>query len=479
MRKNTQVFVFIIFFICAWSAVAAEKPADYAYGAPVEASGSEALYELTLPPNAYRGVARRDLADVRVFNNAGEVVPYAWRPRRTATTDVPAPLTLTLFPLKATVGTDVDGLSVRVRRSASGAVSVDVKSDGGDAVSEKRVIAYLVDLSSEERTLRAIDFDWNATENFSGKLRMDASDDLANWRTLIAGAPMVSLEIAGQRLQQKRVELPAQKAKYLRLSWVNEGEKRAMPEITAATGELSGKIVEAPREWMKINAAAGEKPGEYVFDLRGQFPVDRLRVDLPDVNTIAQIEILTRDKSDQPWHVVTRGVAYRLRQSGGEIVSPELPVNATAERYWLLRVDQRGGGIGSGMPVLNAGWVPHQLVFAARGTPPFTLAYGNRMAQPASYAIETLIPGYRDDGGAKIAAAKTGTQQTVNVQSAAAQPQKELGGATRLQEQVDWKHWSLWGVLVLGVLILGVMAWRLVKQLGAPHAADTQKRESP
>ena len=110
------------------------------------------------------------------------------------------------------------------------------------------------------------------------------------------------------------------------------------------------------------------------------------------------------------------------------------------------------------------------MVFAARGSPPFTLAYGNRSAQAGALPIESLIPGYREDAGASVRAAKTGVQQVVNVQAASAQPQKELGGQARLQEQVDWKRWSLWGVLGLGVLVLGVMAWRLVKQLGSATA---------
>ena len=81
-----QVFVFIMFFISAALVQAAEKPTDYAYGLKIEASGSEALYDVTLPPAVYQGVTRRDLGDVRVFNGADEVVPYAWRPRRTEKT---------------------------------------------------------------------------------------------------------------------------------------------------------------------------------------------------------------------------------------------------------------------------------------------------------------------------------------------------------------------------------------------------------
>lgn len=466
----SQVHVFIMCFVASTFAVAAEKPADFAYGLKIEASGSEALYDVSLPPAVYQGVTRRDLGDVRVFNAAGEVVPHAWRPRRTEKADAGATAVLTLFPLKAAAGASVDGLAISVRRSASGAVSVDVKSVGAPAAA-RQTVGYLIDLNAYDRALRAIELDWKATEGFSGKLRIDASDDLANWRTLVTGAPLVSLEVGGQRLQQKRVELPQQKAKYLRLAWVSEGAKSLLPELIAASGELAEKFIEAPREWSKFSAARGDKTGEYVFDSKGQFPIDRLRLELPEPNTVVQVEVLARDKADQQWRSVARGVAYRLRQAGGEIASPDIQVGASSERWWMIRVDQRGGGLGGGTPVLNAGWAPHQLVFAARGASPFTLAYGNRGAQGAAQLgaipIESLIPGYREDAGAAVRAAKTGAQTIVNVQAASAQAQKELGGEARLQEQIDWKRWSLWGVLGLGVLVLGAMAWRLVKQLGS------------
>jgi Protein of unknown function (DUF3999) len=463
-----KAMVFIALFLFATGAWSAEKPIDYAYGLKIEASGSEALYDVSLQPAVYQGVTRRDLGDVRVFNGAGEVVPHAWRPRRTEKADAGATVPLTLFPLKAAADASIDGLSINVQRSASGVVSVDVKSASTPAA-VLQTVAYLIDMSQHDRALRSIELDWKTSEGFSGKLRIDASDDLSIWRTLVSAAPLLNLEVGGQRLQQTHIELPQQKAKYLRLAWVADGAKNASPEITAASGALAEKFTEAAREWAKFspeqNTKADAKDNEYVYDFKGYFFMDRFRLELPQANTIVQIELFARDKAEQPWRSVSRGVAYRLRQAGSEIVSPDLQIGASSERFWMIRVDQRGG-----MPVLHAGWVPHQLVFAARGAPPFTLAYGNRAAQGGSLPIESLIPGYRDDAGASVRVAKTGALPVVNVQTAASQAQKELGGATRLQEAIDWKRWSLWVVLGLGVLVLGAMAWRLMRQLGAVAA---------
>jgi Protein of unknown function (DUF3999) len=464
--------VAICLLAAAGAALAAERPADFAYGIPLEADGKEALYEVTLPVSAYRGVVRADLADVRVFNGTGEVVPHAWRPRRTAGTEAVNPVALTLFPLRAEEGTSVDGISIRVRRDAGGGSSIDVTSIAARPGSAKRTVGYLIDLTRLDNALHAIELGWQRPpDGFAAKLRVDGSDDLGSWRTLVAAAPLVDLEVAGQQLQQKRVELPRQKVKYLRLSWVPQGTA-ALPELASASGEPVDKATEAAREWFVAESAKGGKPGEYLFDLRGHQPIDRVRLHLPEPNTVVQVELLARDSSDQPWRMVTRSVAYRLRRDGSEITNSDLPVAVTTRRYWLLQVDQRGGGLGSGAPKLEAGWVPHTLVFAARGEPPFQLAYGNREAKPGGYPIGTLIPGYRDATGPRIRAAKAGTQQTINVSSARALEQQKLGGEVRLEEAVDWKRWSLWGSLVLGVLVLGAMAWRLMRQLDAGKSAS-------
>lgn len=483
-----RLIICIGLFLSALFAQAAEKPSDYAYGLSIEASGSEALYDLTLPPAVYEGVTRRDLGDVRVFNGSGEMVPYAWRPRRVETAGIREGKQLTLFPLKAAAGANPESLSINLRRGGSGAVSFDVKSGDAPAAAQE-IVAYLVDVSdifAMDRALRVIELDWKAVEGFSGRLRIDAGDDLANWRTLVAGAPLLNLEVGGQRLQQKRVELPQYKAKYLRLSWVREyaisGVPSVTPELTKASGELAEKFVEATREWRKFTASKGARDGEYLFDLKGHFPVDRLRLELPQVNTIAQVEVLAHDTTEQPFRSVAHGVVYRLNRSGSEVHSPDIPVSALAQRWLIIKVDQRGGGLGAGVPILNTGWVPHQLVFAARGVPPYTLAYGNRAiqggAQQGAIPIESLIPGYREDTGASVPTAKT-SQRIVTVQGMQAQPQKELGGQSRLQAQVDWKRWSLWGVLGLGLLVLGAMAWRLMKQLGSAPGGAPGKDEKP
>src|ERR1700722_18126385 len=58
-------------------AAAELSPSDFASGMPVVTSAEAAAYRVALPLAVYQGSAHESLADIRVFNAGGEVVPYA------------------------------------------------------------------------------------------------------------------------------------------------------------------------------------------------------------------------------------------------------------------------------------------------------------------------------------------------------------------------------------------------------------------
>jgi hypothetical protein len=442
---------------------AAERPQDFAYAIAIQADAQDALYQVEIPAAVYRGVTRADLGDLRVFNAQGEIVPHAFKPRATGSAEKAAAIELPLFPLYAESGVEVEGMDVRIQKRADGTI-VNIVSHGKNVAAQRKLRGYVLDASGLAKPLQALSFDWtSAGEGFAGKVRIEGSDDLARWNVLVPDAPLVSLEFGGHSLQQKRVELRAQKHKYLRVSWP---QNQKPLELVSVRAEPAASIVEAQRVWQAFAApSAGGKTGEYEYDLGGHFPFDRARVELPQVNTLAQLQMLSRSKPDENWRPVTNATVYRLRREGEDLKSPDIVASGRGERYWLLRVDQKGGGIGAGVPVLNIGWVPQQLVFTARGAGPFQLAYGNREAKAVAYPIDSLIPGYKTETELRVKPAKLGEPVT-------------LAGVSRLREPVDYRKWALWASLVLGVAVLGWMAYRLSRQMVKPHP-DSAEQSPP
>ena len=437
---------------------AAEQPRDFAYGIPLRTSGQDALQQLELPRAVYEGVVHPDLSDLRVFNGAGEVVAHAFRPRVITTKEKPGPVAATLFPIRSDESTGVEGVELHLERRGDRTV-VDLRTRQGRPARDAKLVGYLADARALDKPIRAVVLELPAAaDQIFARVTIEASDDLRQWSPLASGAPVVRLASGGERLEQLRIEVSPRRAKYLRVSWPGRSGSLELAGLAVEPGELA---VAAPRQWKQLaGVAAKDKPGEYEFDLGGQFPVDRLRIGLPQQNTVASVQLLVRSKPADPWRHVTTATAYRLIRDGDELTSADSEIGALPDRYWLARVDQRGGGIGGGPLALSAGWVPHRLVFASRGQGPFQLAYGSRDAKSTAFPIATLVPGYRDEEEAQprivIGAAQT-----------AAEPRR-LGGEAVTRERVDWKRWTLWGSLVLGVVVLGWMALRLGRQMSRP-----------
>lgn len=440
--------------LAAAAVCSADAPSDYATGIALELPGKEAFYRVELPLAVHAG-ARADLADLRIFNAHGETVPYALGAWRDAdgTAVKPTLLVVPRFPLKAGSDNGLPALDVKIEQNTNGKVIAIRSGNAAGVTSDSaKTIAYLFDVSAIKQAVQAVVVDWPASaKGYSVQGHLEASDDLKTWQPL-AAAPLLEMRFAGQQLMQKRLAFPAGHYHYLRLV-ANE----ALPEFSLTQVEaLAAATPPAPpRRWHEVTATPGEKPGDYVFDLGAPLALTGLCLQLPQINTVAPIELRVRDHRNAAWQHVTSTVVYRLERDGKEIASPMLELSPQSGRYWLLHVDPRAGGIGAGLPTLKAGWTPRQLIFVARGRGPFTLAFGNRDAPATHLPLASLLPGYKTGAETALPAARL---------LAAA----SLGGKNAANPDhpaTDWKKRALWGVLGLGVLLLAGMAWGLMRQM--------------
>ena len=92
------------------------------------------------------------------------------------------------------------------------------------------------------------------------------------------------------------------------------------------------------------------------------------------------------------------------------------------------------------------------------------LAYGSSTALSNALPIQTLVPGY-----------DTPAAPAIGCRQAAKHQRRGIGGSRALDQTVDAKRWLLWSTLVLGVVVLGWMAWRLSRQMSAT-GVDTMPR---
>lgn len=430
------------------------------YRAPIAAPEGHSHYTLRLPAAVYAGVERSDLGDLRVLNGLGEPVPYAFLPREPSGKAPVQAAPAKLFPLYGREAQGVEGVKLDVVRSAGGTV-IRLAESPKTKTAGRKLLGYIADAGEDEKPIEALALDWRAPAGFNGSAKVEASDDLARWQTLVQDAPILDLAHAGERLERRRIELRGRKARYLRLSFARVPEGFTLRGVRV---ERRGARAEPEREWKRLAAAQAAARDEYRFEAGGRYPADRIRLRLPQQNTVARVQIYSRDADEQPWRHRASATVYRLQRDGAAVTNPEVPVPAVADRHWRVKADPRGGGLGAGAVALELGWIPHELVFAARGAAPFALEFGQRRAGPEALPIASVVPGFEADKPLAAQLATVGAAEPAGAQAEFLSD--PLGWLRAMLGGGRGKTWLLWLVLGAGVLAVAWMALRLLRELG-------------
>src|SRR6185436_15524752 len=110
--------------------------------------GGEALYRIELPVAVYAGVQHADLSDLRVFNAAKELVPFALAEAAPPAANPAETFSPPVFPVWAIPGKRIDQLDVRIEQKEDGTVT-SIKTMGAPAKpkanTKQQAVNYIID----------------------------------------------------------------------------------------------------------------------------------------------------------------------------------------------------------------------------------------------------------------------------------------------------------------------------------------------
>ena len=486
----------------AWFGVAGAQPPTTAT-APIALQGNGPYHRLALPLGIYAHAAYGDLRDLRVRNAAGNAVPYAWLRNEAATPHFTSK-EVPIFALPASAGSTAD-----VTDDAS--LSFKVRPDGSLALARKparkasEAAQWLIDASQLKGGLLQARFDVAPEARGLFAFRLEASDDLRQWRPVGGEEQLVRLAHGGQTIERLAVDLGSVHARFLRLRWSNP--QNGAPLTGVAIDSVQEVEPVAPLEW--TGALKPERCGADHCDyaLPRGLPVESVRIDLADVNTLAQVGVsgllaatpaaaaepapvprnpLYALRHQQRRPAAATGspgevplldiVVYRLAQAGGEARSPLLALDGRSYSHLRLRTAGPVSVLGPTPPAIAVGATPRTLVFLAQGAAPFSLSWNTASekqvvqggAPGAALPLATLVPGYAANkpiaaGEASVTLPPAPVAAVEAVVAAAAQlPVPTQPDASR--------KWWLWGALGIGLLLLAGMAWSLFASLRRDRA---------
>jgi hypothetical protein len=451
----------------AGGAGAALSPDHFAAHGVLASDGQGPYHRLTLPLAVYLSSARPDLGDLRIYNARGEALAFSLLQARPRSEAQQREANVPFFPLRqVAAGKDGDEIAVSVRRGSDGTL-IAVRQ-GTSAAKAPQQTGLVIDASrlTHVRALRLVASAGAAP--FAG-YQLETGNDLQHWRMLRSDGQYAHLEHAGQQIEQDRIDWEGDADRYLRLSW---DDPQQAPQVRSVLlTSVNSRTREAQMLWTATLKPARSEGLQYEYDLPGQVPLERLRINLPEVNSVAPFtlerEVLSyerrRRRQERGWEPVARSVAYRLGGPRSELVNGDFDGDRQRSGRLRLTIDDRSGSPAGKPPALQVGFVPQDLLFLARGDGPYTLAWGAADAPPTDLPIATLLPGYR--GGDSLPA----VDSQLKITSTDLPP--ALSGKTPPTPS-PYRRWILWGVLLAGLAALALMARSLAAQLR--HGRDPQ-----
>jgi len=443
--------VFGTLFCVALLAHAEDLPDDFASQTPLTVSGDGPWYRLELPLSVQLQAQQGNLNDVRIFNADGQAQPYALTVSQPQQTEDQQPVSVKWFPLYNRDDARDAEPTIRVERTPNGTL-VEVQPQSEIEAGEEILRGWLLDTSAINAPLDQLIIDWNTEREGFQRFSIEASDDLQHWQRWGEGQ-VARLSFSDEVVEQREVPLPGRTARYLRLLWKNP---QSAPVLTSAQ-LLSTHPGVLPLTWSPAITGRTEKPGVYIWPLPVALPIQRMKVDLLQANSLAPATLYGRRDVNGQWRQISDGLLYRLTQNGQDVTQDEMELAGEVVQQLKLEVDERGGGLGAETPRLSVAVRATQVVFLGRSAPPYTLAVGNKTISGANLPLSTLVPGITEQ---KLTALGSATLTSNPVTAAA---------PLTVPEGPDFKRMGLWAVLVVGVLFLGWMALSTLKASKKSH----------
>ncbi|MHB1122038.1 MAG: DUF3999 family protein [Ramlibacter sp.] len=461
--KRPRLVALGVLLACAGAACAESvRPGDFTWRAPLQAPAGAALVRAELPAQALLHGQTDDLRDLRVFNAAGEAVPFALLapPAPGAASPRARTATAAALPLYAAVDQARPAQGSTEVRIADGAGrrSVWVRMDGSDLPGAPRLDSVLIDTRAQQQALGAIEIHGTLPANAPVQLRVASSADLAQWTTLPVRGRLYRFEGDGAPSNMTlEFERPVVlEGRFLRLDWSGQ----AGVAVTGATGLLAHAAATPARVGAPLPAARAAGAGALEIATAFATPLAGLALETPVANSLWPVRVLVRNEASLPWRQVGNTVVYRLANGGADATNPALALPGVSAR-WLRLESTNGADLAQARLQASAEFHPVRLVFVASGRGPFELATGRAAAPAAALPLATITGTLGTRKLDELPLAAVGTP-VIQVARPAAWAALWPGGDPPGQATV------LWTVLVAGVLVLAAVAWSLLRQMKPP-----------
>lgn len=463
-RAFSVVIIWLLFSALSVSVSQAEEallePKDFASGAELVTEGSSAFYRLTLPEEVLLNTAWPDLRDVRVFNQAGQVMTFATTQINTAKTDRKE-TRLRIFPMQMNIARPAGNKKSNtvIFKSSSG-IEIQLEQNKTEQVAR----AYLLQLNkgdSLSEALHQIELDWTPSEsNWQATASVSGSRDLRDWQELARDVPLMDLTSGEERLTLNHIRLRHYSHDAGNKYWLvvlREDNNNPLPGITGATGSIISQSSRTETVALPFSQKSTDRQTAEYQLVRPQ-PLSGLSIEPAQKNSVIPLSIEYRSSLNSDWHTLTNTAVYHMDENDRNSVSP--PVVLKDQIIQAIRIKAINSSWGNEPPRMTGLRNRVDLIFNAQGSSPYLLAWGSKIATHATTDINTLIPEHimPADDVKSLPVARLDHTMVLGGEA-------RMSAENQIERRERWKIWLLWGLLVVGVAGLAFIAFKLIREV--------------
>lgn len=410
-----------------------------------------ALCRVSIPQEVYRGLVQSQNCDLAVFDSTGGVVPFVVV---SEAADSGAPPTRVEVPVPFFELPREDGGGAEKALPAD--ISVRVDADGRIVELRERrpydggaVRSYLLDLAAIAPGGAPNSYRLNLQTAGEAVLNAKAdvlqSENLRDWNAVCSDIPLLRLRRGDARFDRSEIELPWPPGRYLLLRVRGVDPTFALAEVRCSRLLQRRASEDGSAEFDGVDTS-DHRAVEY--DLGGAFPVTQFNFILQEPGLYGA-RCSSRPDPGTPWRAAGSAVLFRVREAGTLRTNAAMSVGRREDRYWRLDFDR---DFSAAPPRLKVGWHSGTLYFLAQGRAPWILAYGSARKDLALQSPHLL----QDVRPSAAVEAKVGAPVDPN-------PAGEGLRGGRDRPDGEWQRRLVWGLLLLGAVLLSTIAWKLLR----------------
>ncbi len=463
-------------------------PAAFAAAWPIVAEGTAVAFRIELPPAVYAQATRANLGDVVVVDSDGRAVPTA-RIAHGVLTE------------RSSLSQKLGAKEIQRRSRADGAgaaslddgdLRVDVERDGRghvrvvvDDAAPKLQLVPPPDSGADSAVLRRVDHAWKliAVRRIEPRLVIGfeplSNDAGKSWTrvsfefdSLDTGPlPRCWLTGGGDRGNAARWHLPLEmhpldgdRGGILDADLTLDGRWPAQAALecygpgvtdgfrlldTQVGGQQTRTLTRSHSITLTGTASGSGRSGSYDYDPSAPLPFSAADIRVDDANVIAELSLQSGNDARAAFTARGGGTVQTLKAEGSDL---HLDFGAQRDRRWRVVSTPPLPS----PPKLALSWQGEYLMFLAQGKPPFRLIAGNARPFQTPPQVDNLL--------AEIA--KTMGSDWVPPEATLSE-QVTLAGERAREPRIrgeQWTRWTLWGLLVVGVLAVGFMVMKLLNE---------------